>query len=117
MLPATSPTRERHRKGWFLLVISYRFLETPEPSGAHYAYRDLSEPSHLVLHGPCIEIADSTHAPNSLGTIVLRTKFAAKVADVEVDASIERRELPVKYILYECLTGQNLSWRFEKCAQ
>src|ERR1700730_10499960 len=74
------------------------------------------ESSHLVLQWPRIEIANSTHAPNSLGAIVLRTKLAAKVADMEVDASIERGELPVKNIFNECLTGQNLSWRFEERA-
>jgi len=74
------------------------------------------ESSHLVLQGPRIKIANSTHAPNSLGAIVLRTKLAAKVADMEVDASIERGELPVKNIFNECLTGQNLSWRFEERA-
>jgi hypothetical protein len=69
------------------------------------------------LHGPCIEIANSAHAPNSLGAIVLRTKLAAKVADVEVDASIERGELSVENILDKCLTGQNLSWSLEKRLQ
>jgi hypothetical protein len=73
-----------------------------------------SEQSHSILRGPRIKIADSTHAPNSLGAIVLRTEFAAKVADVEVDASIERRELSVENLLDKCLTGQNLSWSLEK---
>ena len=58
------------------------------------------EHRHLVLYGPRIEIANSTHAPDSLGSIVLRTKLTAEVADVKVDASIERGELPVKNIRY-----------------
>ena len=76
-----------------------------------------SEQDHSVLHGPRIKIADSTHAPNSLGAIVLRTEFAAKVADVEVDASIEGRELSVENIFDKCLTGQDLSWSLEKRPQ
>jgi hypothetical protein len=68
------------------------------------------------LHGPRIKIADSPHAPNSLGAIVLRAKFAAKIADVEVNASVERRKLPVKNILNERLPGQNLTWCFDKCS-
>jgi hypothetical protein len=69
------------------------------------------------LHGPRIKIADTTHAPNSLGAIVLWTKFAAKVADVEIDASIEGRELSVENILDKCLTSQDLSWSLEKRPQ
>ena len=72
--------------------------------------------SHLVLHGPSIEITNSTHAPDSLGAVVLPAKLAAKVADVEVDASIERGEFSVKNILHQRLPGQDLSWSFEKRA-
>jgi hypothetical protein len=68
------------------------------------------------LHRPSIKITNSTHAPDSLGAIALRAKLAAKVADVEVDASIEWRELPVKNILNKYLAGQDLPRRFEKCA-
>jgi hypothetical protein len=64
--------------------------------------------AHLVSHRPSIKIANSTHAPDSLGAIALRAKLAAKVADMEIDASIERRELSVKNILNERLAGQNL---------
>ena len=66
--------------------------------------------------GPRIKITDATHAPNSLSTITLWAKLAAKVANVEVDASIERGELPVENSLNKCLTGQDLAGRFDKRA-
>lgn len=70
-------------------------------ASANQTYRssDCGKHSHLVLRGPSIKIADSTNAPDSLSTILLRTKLAAEIADVEVNASIERGELPVKDIL------------------
>jgi hypothetical protein len=67
--------------------------------GVHSSDIHLSDYSQLVLHRPSIKITNSTHAPDSLGAIALRAKLAAKVADVEVDASIEWRELSVKNIL------------------
>ena len=79
-----------------------------------------SEQEHsgrLFLQGPCVEIANSSYAPNSLGAIALRPKLAAKVADVKVDASIEGRELPVENLLYQRLSRQDLTWSFEKRAQ
>jgi len=76
-----------------------------------------SEQSHSILQGPRINISYTTHAPNSLGAIALRTKLAAKVADVEVDASIKRRELSVENILDKRLTCQNLSRSLEKRPQ
>ena len=54
---------------------------------------------------PRIKITDTTHAPNSLSAITLWPKLAAKVADVEVDASIERGKLSVENSLNKCLTG------------
>jgi hypothetical protein len=72
---------------------------------------------YSVLRRPRIEIANSADAPNPLGAIALRTKLATKVANVEVDTSIERGEFSVENILDKCLTGQNLTGRFEKHAQ
>jgi hypothetical protein len=43
-----------------------------------------------------------------------RAKLAAQVADVEVDASIEGGELPVKDILNQRVPGQDLSLEFRK---
>src|ERR1700756_482323 len=37
---------------------------------------------HSVLRGPRVEIADSAYAADSFGSIILRTKLAAEVADV-----------------------------------
>jgi hypothetical protein len=88
-----------------------------KPTGSTMLSIQASEQGHSVLHGPRIKIADSAHAPNSLGAIVLRAKLAAKIADVEVNASIKRRELSVENILDKCFTGQNLSWGLKKRPQ
>src|ERR1700761_3462408 len=79
--------------------------------------RELKQHNNLILYRPGVKIANSSHAPNSLSPIVLRAQFAAKIADMEVDASIERRELSVEDILNKCLAGQDLPWRFEKRTQ
>ena|ERR1700730_4299650 len=76
-----------------------------------------SRSPELVPQRPGVQVANATHAPDSFGPISLRTKLAAKVTDVKIDASIERRELPAENILNKRLAGQDLSRRFEKGTQ
>jgi hypothetical protein len=67
-------TQESPRQARFLLatfrLLSIKNLLAGRPSTP---MTDSSKQGHSVLHGPRIKIADTTHAPNSLGAIVLPT--------------------------------------------
>src|ERR1700743_3825989 len=69
------------------------------------------------LHRPGIKVANSTNASDPLAAVVLRAQLPSEVADVKVDTSIERRELPVENILDQCLARENLPRRIAESMQ
>src|ERR1700730_2897224 len=67
--------------------------------------------------GPCINVANSSHTPAAFGSVGLRTKLAAQICYMKIDAAIKRRELSFQDALNKIVTLKHLPGRFQKHSQ
>jgi hypothetical protein len=56
-----------------------------------------------------VEVSDVPNAADAFASVSMRSQFSSEVADVHVDAPVERRQLTVEDFLHEFFASDDIS--------